>query len=102
MKCKLQELLTRVAKAPLKMSCTGYLSSCAYNFKNNCRLRKNNSNKNINMNKQDHNTGKFAEDLGAHRDNTGLTQSTATGGDFGPGRGAENGEILDIHKAYKE
>jgi hypothetical protein len=54
------------------------------------------------MNKQDHNTGKFAEDLGAHRDNTGLTQSTATGGDFGPGRGAENGEILDIHKAYKE
>ena len=54
------------------------------------------------MDKQDHNTGKFAEDIGAHRDNTGLSASTASpGGDFGPGRGVE-GEILDIHKAYKE
>jgi hypothetical protein len=65
------------------------------NFKNN----KNQTTQNMN---KDHNTGKFAEDLGAHRDNTGCTSSTGQGGDFGPGRGADVGGVMDIHKAYQE
>jgi hypothetical protein len=53
------------------------------------------------MQKQDHSTNKFAEDLGMRRDNTGFTNSTSElGGDMGPGRGGEVGSPLDIHKAY--